>query len=91
MKAFRIDKDLTVHEINVHPDEWQTSDIEWDARRIDPKHDVWFDDEGLFQPGLATANVGTIRVTLPAYIAGIKDGDIGPAEMTLDEAKALVS
>ncbi|MFZ3481763.1 hypothetical protein [Sphingomonas sp. 3-13AW] len=85
MKAYRINRDLTVDEIDAPIESWKTPDIVWAMLGFDTVNDIWYDDEALFDPGAITASIGRHpRVPLPAYIVGSDGEDFAPPTIPID-------
>lgn len=71
MKAYRIEKDLSVKEVDIDVEDDLDDDIAWEALPLDDSHDIYYDGEGMFAPGVVTAKIGRHdRVPLPVYIVG---------------------
>lgn len=91
MKAYRINKDLTVDEIDVPVESWKTRDIVWAMLGFDEINDIWYNDEGLFDPGVITASIGRHpRVPLPAYILGSDGEDYAEPTIPVDLVRLSV-
>lgn len=76
MIIYRINKDLSVEELEVNnSDDWMDEDITWAVLSLDGKNDIYYDDEGLLQPGCVTARIGVHNhVPLPVFIVGTEEG-----------------
>jgi hypothetical protein len=91
MKAYRINTDLTVDEIDVPVEEWMTKEIVWAMLGFDAVNDIYYDDFGLFMPGVITASIGRHpRVPLPAYVVGSDGEDIAPPTIPVDLVRLSV-
>ena len=91
MKAYRINQNLTVDEIDMPVENWRTSDINWAILGFDDINDIYYDDEGLFLPGVITASIGPHpRVPLPAYVVGSDGEDIAPPTIPIDLVRLSV-
>jgi hypothetical protein len=91
MKAYRINRDLTVDEIDEPVDRWMTRDVVWAMLGFDDVNDIYYDDEGLFAPGVVTASVGRHpRVPLPAYVTGSDGEDVAPPTIPVELVRLAV-
>lgn len=91
MRVLRVNRDLTIDELDMDPDDWM-EDHEWDVADVDAAHHAWVHDGALFEPGLVVANIGDApRTPLPAYVAGHSGEDLAPATMTVDELRLLIT
>ncbi len=85
MKTYRINKDLTVDEIDVPVTEWMTRDVVWAMLSFDQINDIWYDDEGMFKTGVVTASIGRHgRIPLPAYVTGSDGEDFAEPTIPID-------
>lgn len=91
MRVLRVDRDLTVAELDQTVEEWMSKDITWDATDLDPHHDIFFDDEGMFRAGSVVARIGDKRVPLPAIVAGSKGENTVDATIGVEELQRLVT
>lgn len=91
MRTLRIDRDLSITEIDVPPSEWM-GDNDWDAERVNDTHYAWVLDDGLFQPGLVVANIGNAKkMPLPAYVTGFKGEVKTDAMISVEELKTIIT
>lgn len=91
MRALRVNRDMTIDEIDTDPEEWM-ADHDWDAERIDPMHDAWVLDDALFAPGLVVATIGDKpNMPLPAYITGHSGESMAAATITVEQLRLLIT
>lgn len=91
MKAFKIDVN-GVTEVNADESQILVKEICWDCVGLNPQHDIWVDDEGLFKPKLALARIGHLSgVPLPAYVCGVEGERAVDATIGLDDLRAIVT
>lgn len=91
MRALRINRDLTIDEIETPMEDWFGEGIMFDATDIDDKHDVYFDDEGMLKADTVVVRVAGTRVPLPAFVVGYKGEDTVAAVMSVEELRAMVT
>ena len=91
MKAFKIDED-GVTEVSADESQILVKEICWDCLGLDPHHDIWVDDEGLFKPKIALARIGHLSgVPLPAYVCGVDGERATDAKMSLADLRAIIT
>lgn len=91
MRVLRIDRDLTVTEIDQPMEDWM-GDKDWDSARIDSAHEAWVEDDGLFQPGVVCVTLGEGKnIPLPAYVAGFAGERSVDATITVDQLRAMIT
>ncbi len=91
MRVLKIEKDLTAVEIDLDEEDLMDDERIWDTTDLDSSHDIWFDDEGMSDPGVVYATIGDKRVPLPAYIIGNEGEKSVDATIGLDELLTLIS
>lgn len=92
MKTYRINKDMTVDEIDVPVARWMTADIVWAIHAFDEVNDIYYDDEGIYDPDVITASIGRhARVPLPAYVVGSAGEHIAEPTIPIELVRLSVS
>ncbi len=92
MKAYRINVNMTVDEIDVPVESWMTDDVVWGMLGFDDVNDIYYDDEGMFVPGVVLASIGRHpRVPLPAYVVGSDGEDIAPPTIPIDLVRLSIA
>lgn len=91
MRVLKIEKDLTAVEIDLDEEDLMDENIIWDTTDLNASHDIWFNDEGMSDPGVVYAMIGDKKVPLPAYVIGIAGEKSVDATIGLDELKELIS
>jgi len=91
MRVLRIDRDLTVTEIDQPSQDWM-GDKDWDTSQIDATHEIWVEDDALFEPGAVFVAIGNAKnIPLPAYVAGFSGERSVDATMTVELLRAMIT
>ncbi len=91
MRVLKIGKDLTAVEIDIDEEDLMDDERIWDTTDLDSSHDIWFDDEGMSDPGVVYATIGDKKVPLPAYVIGVAGERPVDATIGIDELMRLIS
>ena len=91
MKAFLINRDLSITEYEGPPSGWMDPELEWDVTDIDEKHDVYFQDNAMEDINVIFIRLGkNPNIPLPAFVVGRNGENIDEPNMTISNLQNLI-